>query len=90
MKANSMAPETISEMMKEARFMRDFSHEVSREGREKDFLQNIVCFLGVVASKGPITIVMELVKGGSLDVYLKKTKGVSGGKRRGSLEGDRR
>lgn len=66
MKANAVNAGTVQEMMKEARCMRDLRHE------------NLVCFLGVVATKGPIIIVMELIRGGSLDVYLKDVKASEG------------
>uniref|UniRef100_A0AC34QV26 Non-specific protein-tyrosine kinase n=1 Tax=Panagrolaimus sp. JU765 TaxID=591449 RepID=A0AC34QV26_9BILA len=52
--------EAVEEAMKEARIMRRYVHP------------NVVRFYGVQAEIEPFMLVMEFVKGGSLDGYLKK------------------
>uniref|UniRef100_A0A8R1DJF9 Tyrosine-protein kinase n=1 Tax=Caenorhabditis japonica TaxID=281687 RepID=A0A8R1DJF9_CAEJA len=52
----------IKEMMNEARFIRNFNHK------------NVVRLYGVAHDKQPLYILLELVKGGSLQDYLKECK----------------
>uniref|UniRef100_A0A1I7TLW9 Tyrosine-protein kinase n=1 Tax=Caenorhabditis tropicalis TaxID=1561998 RepID=A0A1I7TLW9_9PELO len=52
----------IKEMMNEARFIRNFNHK------------NVVRLYGVAHDEQPLYILLELVKGGSLQDYLKKAK----------------
>ncbi|KAH7730509.1 Protein kinase domain containing protein [Aphelenchoides avenae] len=60
-KTTAMNKEKIKEMMKEARLMRNFDHE------------NVVRLFGVCVDREPLMIVMELIQGGALDEYLRKT-----------------
>ncbi|KAJ1368831.1 hypothetical protein KIN20_030170 [Parelaphostrongylus tenuis] len=57
-----MSKAKIKEMMREARLLRNFKH------------QNVVRFYGVAVDEQPLYIILELVKGGSLIVYLKSRK----------------
>ncbi|VDM62098.1 unnamed protein product [Angiostrongylus costaricensis] len=54
-----MSKAKIKEMMREARLIRNFKH------------RNIVRLYGVAVDEQPLYILLELVKGGSLNVYLK-------------------
>nr|pir hypothetical protein M176.9 - Caenorhabditis elegans [Caenorhabditis elegans] len=54
----------IKEMMNEARFIRNFNHK------------NVVRLYGVAHDEQPLYILLELVKGGSLQDYMKQTKSV--------------
>uniref|UniRef100_A0A1I7WMS0 Protein kinase domain-containing protein n=1 Tax=Heterorhabditis bacteriophora TaxID=37862 RepID=A0A1I7WMS0_HETBA len=49
----------IKEMMREARLMRNFKHK------------NIVRIYGVAVDEQPLYIILELVKGGALNIYLR-------------------
>ncbi|CCD63310.1 Tyrosine-protein kinase [Caenorhabditis elegans] len=53
----------IKEMMNEARFIRNFNHK------------NVVRLYGVAHHEQPLYILLELVKGGSLQDHMKKEKG---------------
>lgn len=52
----------IKEMMNEARFIRNFNHK------------NVVRLYGVAHDEQPLYILLELVKGGSLQDHMKKAK----------------
>ncbi|KAK5976352.1 Non-specific protein-tyrosine kinase [Trichostrongylus colubriformis] len=54
-----MSKAKIKEMMREARLIRNFKH------------RNIVRLYGVAVDEQPLYILMELVKGGALNVYLR-------------------
>ncbi|WKY07975.1 hypothetical protein Q1695_007458 [Nippostrongylus brasiliensis] len=54
-----MSKEKIKEMMREARLIRNFKH------------RNIVRLYGVAVDEQPLYILLELVKGGALNVYLR-------------------
>ncbi|WKY11659.1 hypothetical protein Q1695_003323 [Nippostrongylus brasiliensis] len=57
---DNMTPKKIKEMLKEARIMRGLRHP------------NIVSFIGVVLIDHPIYIILEYMKAGALDAYLRK------------------
>ncbi|CAI5442894.1 unnamed protein product [Caenorhabditis angaria] len=61
-KLENCTKEQIKEIMAEARLMRNFDHK------------NIVRCYGTAAGQEPLFVVMELVEGGGLDSYLKKTR----------------
>ena len=58
--SGAVTKDQIKEISKEARLMRRYKHK------------NVVRFYGVAAEKQPLMLVMELVNGGSLDMYLQK------------------
>uniref|UniRef100_A0A1I8EUD2 Tyrosine-protein kinase n=1 Tax=Wuchereria bancrofti TaxID=6293 RepID=A0A1I8EUD2_WUCBA len=60
LKCDAMTKEKVREAMCEVRMLRNLRHE------------NIVRFYGVANRKEPLMIVMELVKEGALDVFLRK------------------
>uniref|UniRef100_A0A914Y8S4 Non-specific protein-tyrosine kinase n=1 Tax=Panagrolaimus superbus TaxID=310955 RepID=A0A914Y8S4_9BILA len=62
-KTATLTKEGAKEMMREARMMRNYVHP------------NVVRIYGVALDDDPIMIVMELVRGGSLQDYLKKNAG---------------
>ncbi|CAI5447647.1 unnamed protein product [Caenorhabditis angaria] len=62
MKGGDLNKIKIREMMQEARLMRAFKHN------------NVVRFYGVAVDEQPLHILLELVKGGGLNSYLRKNK----------------
>ncbi|VDP22915.1 unnamed protein product [Heligmosomoides polygyrus] len=62
-KATEVTKQIIGEICKEARIMRRYRHP------------NVVKFYGVAVEREPVMLVMEMVKGGALDVHLQKDSG---------------
>uniref|UniRef100_A0AC34F0I1 Protein kinase domain-containing protein n=1 Tax=Panagrolaimus sp. ES5 TaxID=591445 RepID=A0AC34F0I1_9BILA len=58
----TITKKAVEDAMKEARIMRKYNHP------------NVVRFYGVQAEVEPLMLLMEFVKGGSLDSYLKKNR----------------